>query len=1142
MKNIFKSFIALLAAATMFTACQQEVELLGTSIEVTPAEDINFAAQQAAPVTVTVICDGDWISTSSKWIEVQPAFGTGEMTVTIIANDNVDESGAVGKPREGEVTFAATGVKAVLKVNQEGDSALLLKTLPFTEDFTEGFGDFTVNNVNVPEGKSVWTTTSYKETFYAYGSAYQLGETEAWLESPLFNLRDESTALLSFTHCYKYGDASQLTLWAKEQDGEWQQIVIPAYGSGSYDWTDVGPLDLSAYCGKIMKFGFKYTSSADSAANWEITDVKFLNVKVPEIGVKKDAVEITATTLEATFDIIAKNLEAGKNWTLTADETYDWVTKIEPASGTESAAVKVTVTENTDTENDRVASFTLKSEGLNDVKMTLTQTKGVAEDDMPKTIAELCEIITGTSSAKSNYTAKLTDAVVTYVNGKNVFIEDASGAILYYNASSTVFTAGQKINGIISGEGYAYSGLKELSSMNLDKAEVTEGAEIPLTTLTLAQLEDGYDAYISMRIKVEGITVTDGIGGDDRDGTIKQGDDEMLLRAGLKGLAAIETGAVGDMIGFPTIYISGETTKHQFGIWDAAHFTPDQSVTTFNVTPATITVDAEATSAKITVSGNAAWTATASEGATVDPASGDGAAEITVSFAANEGNEAKAYTVTVATEANVETKTFEVKINQKAAIVPAKKLPFTENFTDGFGDFKVNNVSVPSGKTVWTTASYNGSYYAKASGYGLGDGVEAWLVSPSIDLSGESAAFLSFRHCYKFGQTSQLTLWVKEEGGEWAQVTIPDYGAGNYAWADVTIDLSAYVGKTIQFAFKYVSDSVNAATWEVASISLVGNKPAVDNEITAPANLSIEKGQTAQIEASNTGNLAMTYTSSDPAVATVDANGLVTAVAAGNCKVTIATAATDEYNAATAEVAIVVTEGDEPAGDQWVLVENVADLKAGDKITFAGANETKNYAIKNYVDGGNNYGAVEVIISDKVLYEAEGMGVFVLGTAEGGYTFKGASGKYINCSSSSSKNYMKDSATISATSTFTIAIANGKATVVALTTGTTRNSMQFNYNNGSPIFNCYTAASQKPVSIYKFVAGSTSTSGQGGIDDWTEDGEDQPGQGNIEIEDWNVESEPGVTINPWTNDADPASTGTTENYGGGANLNDWIVE
>lgn len=71
--------------------------------------------------------------------------------------------------------------------------------------------------------------------------------------------------------------------------------------------------------------------------------------------------------------------------------------------------------------------------------------------------------------------------------------------------------------------------------------------------------------------------------------------------------------------------------------------------------------------AVVEVSGNVEWTATVSGGASVSPASGKGNGTVTVTVPANTAATAAEYTVTVSTTADVEKKSYELKIAQDAA-------------------------------------------------------------------------------------------------------------------------------------------------------------------------------------------------------------------------------------------------------------------------------------------------------------------------------------------------------------------------------------------------------------------------------------------------------------------------------------------
>jgi hypothetical protein len=156
---------------------------------------------------------------------------------------------------------------------------------------------------------------------------------------------------------------------------------------------------------------------------------------------------------------------------------------------------------------------------------------------------------------------------------------------------------------------------------------------------------------------------------------------------------------------------------------------------------------------------------------------------------------------------------------------------FSETFASGQGNFTIDNVTMPSDLSyVWKADTSYG--YMKASAYANSTSyaTESWLISPEVSLSGYSSATLSFDHVVnKFASLddakANATLWVRTSGGTWSQVTIPTYST-NSNWTFVgsgDISLNAYAGKTVQFAFKYVSSSSSAGSWEIKNVVVKGN-------------------------------------------------------------------------------------------------------------------------------------------------------------------------------------------------------------------------------------------------------------------------------------------------------------------------------
>ena len=163
--------------------------------------------------------------------------------------------------------------------------------------------------------------------------------------------------------------------------------------------------------------------------------------------------------------------------------------------------------------------------------------------------------------------------------------------------------------------------------------------------------------------------------------------------------------------------------------------------------------------------------------------------------------------------------------------IPTVTPPYEEGFAGNLGQFYVNNVVNP-GFDVWNAGSYSGITFAKASGYSGGaKDSESWLISPYINLTDANAPQLSFSQAIDnhFGTiANEATLWVKEKlASDWTQLTItyPETPESGYTEFEAqTIDLTAYKGKIIQIAFKYVSTEDAAGNWEVANIK-VDEKP-----------------------------------------------------------------------------------------------------------------------------------------------------------------------------------------------------------------------------------------------------------------------------------------------------------------------------
>jgi len=177
------------------------------------------------------------------------------------------------------------------------------------------------------------------------------------------------------------------------------------------------------------------------------------------------------------------------------------------------------------------------------------------------------------------------------------------------------------------------------------------------------------------------------------------------------------------------------------------------------------------------------------------------------------------------------------KVNRTFTVDPEvpKALPYEEAFTTSIGDFTTKNVTLPSDLTyVW---SWNSSKYMKASAYVNSTyyATESWLVSPLLDLSKETKAYLSFSYAINYGTPADYdnTFYLLiVDGDKTTKVSIPNLPSkGSWTWYNVKeLDLSAYCGKKVKVAFVYTSTSTAGATVEVKDVK-VSNAQEVDNAV-----------------------------------------------------------------------------------------------------------------------------------------------------------------------------------------------------------------------------------------------------------------------------------------------------------------------
>ncbi len=150
------------------------------------------------------------------------------------------------------------------------------------------------------------------------------------------------------------------------------------------------------------------------------------------------------------------------------------------------------------------------------------------------------------SSSDITYYVRLTDAVVTGVYDRYAYIEE-NGTAIYLNQSGHTLKVGQQYSGLATVSAKMTSSQPQLTAF--DCPTVVEGATLPLTTVTLAELAGDFDTYLYRRVKVEDATVTKAF--EDRRGKITQGDvtKNVYAQGGADIIMAVND--VIDVVAFP---------------------------------------------------------------------------------------------------------------------------------------------------------------------------------------------------------------------------------------------------------------------------------------------------------------------------------------------------------------------------------------------------------------------------------------------------------------------------------------------------------------------------------------------------------------------------------------------------------------
>jgi hypothetical protein len=206
--------------------------------------------------------------------------------VAVVYNKKADTPTVTEFTFDGTWAKTPTSVATTTVFMKDADGISANMSIYLNETFLGDEGGFSAQNVTMGSLSYVWTNTSnygWKASAYA-NSTYNV--SESWLVSPVINFKKATQPMLTFDEVHQYGSGDPETylfvMISTDYKGDvttctWNQLEVPQWSTGS-DWTfvNVGWIDLSAYIGGQAVVAFKYTSSSDAAATWEVKNLKLV--------------------------------------------------------------------------------------------------------------------------------------------------------------------------------------------------------------------------------------------------------------------------------------------------------------------------------------------------------------------------------------------------------------------------------------------------------------------------------------------------------------------------------------------------------------------------------------------------------------------------------------------------------------------------------------------------------------------------------------------------------------------------------------------------------------------------------------------------------------------------------------------------
>ncbi|GEM_PF-4849181 len=221
----------------------------------------------------------------------------------------VDAStGAITLVAPGTTTITATAAETA--AYRAGSASYTLTvvagvvSLPYSEAFSTGLGNCTIENVTLPSALSyVWkldsTNKCMKASAYVSSTNY---EANSQIVTPTLDLTSVSGAVLTFDVASRYGDKTKYgeVFYVNVYDGtNWTKHSVSNFSDGT-SWTFLSnSIDLTSYCGKQIKIALVYNSVGQTSAP---------TLEVKNLSVMSGSTELTAEDQTIAYGSTSKSI------------------------------------------------------------------------------------------------------------------------------------------------------------------------------------------------------------------------------------------------------------------------------------------------------------------------------------------------------------------------------------------------------------------------------------------------------------------------------------------------------------------------------------------------------------------------------------------------------------------------------------------------------------------------------------------------------------------------------------------------------------------------------------------------------------------------------------------------------------------